>query len=41
VDINVALGVKVLDLVGPCLQFSVFEDHGWDKRGSVEGTGRS
>ena len=25
-DINIAFGVKVLDLVDPCLQFSVFED---------------
>jgi len=35
VDINVAPGVKVLDLVGPCLQSSVFEDHGQNKWGSV------
>jgi len=40
-DINVAPGVKVLDLVGPCLQLSVFEDHGRNKWGSVEDAGRS
>jgi len=40
-DINVAQSVKVLDLVGPCLQLSVFEDHGQNKWGSVENAGRS
>jgi len=26
VDIDVTLGAEILDLVGPCLQLSIFED---------------